>query len=53
MSTQVNSLNSNIFFVFLYFRYNPENLDTLESYVGVQASQNTYDLEANLAVLKL
>merc|ERR1711963_89690 len=34
-------------------RYNPENLETLESYVGVQAGQNTYDLEANLAVLKL
>ena len=41
------------FLVIYCFRYNPENLETLESYVGVQASQNTYDLEANLAVLKL
>ncbi|XP_067944704.1 eukaryotic translation initiation factor 3 subunit K-like [Watersipora subatra] len=34
-------------------RYNPENLDTLERYVAIQAEENTYDLEANLAVLKL
>uniref|UniRef100_T1IQP2 Eukaryotic translation initiation factor 3 subunit K n=1 Tax=Strigamia maritima TaxID=126957 RepID=T1IQP2_STRMM len=34
-------------------RYNPENLATLEKYVEVQARENTYDLEANLAVLKL
>ncbi|XP_005091207.1 eukaryotic translation initiation factor 3 subunit K [Aplysia californica] len=34
-------------------RYNPENLQTLERYVAMQASENTYDLEANLAVLKL
>jgi len=34
-------------------RYNPENLNILERYVGAQAAENTYDLEANLAVLKL
>ncbi|XP_064602393.1 eukaryotic translation initiation factor 3 subunit K-like [Liolophura sinensis] len=34
-------------------RYNPENLATLERYVDLQAKENTYDLEANLAVLKL
>ncbi|KAK2706334.1 eukaryotic translation initiation factor 3 subunit K-like isoform X2 [Artemia franciscana] len=34
-------------------RYNPENLQTLEHYVKVQAAENAYDLEANLTVLKL
>lgn len=34
-------------------RYNPENLTTLENYVEIQARENAYDLEANLAVLKL
>ncbi|XP_064484285.1 eukaryotic translation initiation factor 3 subunit K-like [Ornithodoros turicata] len=34
-------------------RYNPENLATLEKYVNLQATENFYDLEANLAVLKL
>ncbi|GAB6020520.1 Eukaryotic translation initiation factor 3 subunit K [Chamberlinius hualienensis] len=34
-------------------RYNPDNLTTLEKYVEVQARENAYDLEANLAVLKL
>uniref|UniRef100_A0A3Q3WD11 Eukaryotic translation initiation factor 3 subunit K n=1 Tax=Mola mola TaxID=94237 RepID=A0A3Q3WD11_MOLML len=34
-------------------RYNPENLATLECYVETQARENAYDLEANLAVLKL
>lgn len=34
-------------------RYNPENLKILEQYVVAQATENTYDLEANLAVLKL
>lgn len=34
-------------------RYDPENLATLERYVEMQAKENTYDLEANLAVLKL
>lgn len=37
----------------LYVRYNPENLATLERYVETQAKENAYDLEANLAVLKL
>ncbi|XP_042904110.1 eukaryotic translation initiation factor 3 subunit K [Parasteatoda tepidariorum] len=34
-------------------RYNPENLTALEKYVEIQARDNAYDLEANLAVLKL
>jgi len=34
-------------------RYNPENLKKLERYVQVQCQENVYDLEANLAVLKL
>ncbi|GFQ86733.1 eukaryotic translation initiation factor 3 subunit K [Trichonephila clavata] len=34
-------------------RYNPENLTTLEKYIEIQARENAYDLEANLAVLKL
>ncbi|UYV64058.1 EIF3K [Cordylochernes scorpioides] len=34
-------------------RYNPENLVTLEKYLEVQTEENTYDLEANLAILKL
>ncbi|XP_033624273.1 eukaryotic translation initiation factor 3 subunit K-like [Asterias rubens] len=34
-------------------RYNPENLGKLERYVEIQATENRYDLEANLAVLKL
>lgn len=34
-------------------RYNPENLGTLERYVDMQIRENTYDLEANLGVLKL
>lgn len=34
-------------------RYNPDNLSTLERYVEMQVRENTYDLEANLAVLKL
>ena len=36
-----------------YCRYNPENLGTLERYVDMQIRENTYDLEANLGVLKL
>lgn len=35
------------------FRYNPDHLNILEAYVTSQAKNNTYDLEANLAVLKL
>lgn len=34
-------------------RYNPEHLKTIEDYVEEQVKDNTYDLEANLAVLKL
>lgn len=34
-------------------RYNPEHLSLIEEYVMEQASKNTYDLEANLAALKL
>ncbi|XP_023244905.1 eukaryotic translation initiation factor 3 subunit K isoform X2 [Copidosoma floridanum] len=34
-------------------RYNPDNLETLEQYVKIQVSENAYDLDANLAVLKL
>ena len=39
--------------LFFFCRYNPENLKILEQYVFAQASEDTYDLEANLAVLKL
>ena len=34
-------------------RYNPDNIPTLERYVDVQAKEIGYDLEANLALLKL
>merc|ERR1712032_1662941 len=34
-------------------RYNPENLKFLEPYVNQQVEENTYDISANLAVLKL
>jgi len=34
-------------------RYNPDNLQKLEHYVELQAKENTYDLEANLSVLRL
>lgn len=34
-------------------RYNPENLTNLEGYVHFQVYNNAYDLDANLAVLKL
>ena len=34
-------------------RYNPDHLKSLEAYIMDQAKHNTYDLEANLAVLKL
>lgn len=39
--------------IIVSYRYNPENLATLERYVETQARENAYDLEANLAVLKL
>jgi len=34
-------------------RYNASNLPSLERYVELQVSENVYDLEANLAILKL
>nr|CAG4638688.1 EOG090X0BWZ [Cyclestheria hislopi] len=34
-------------------RYNPDNVQKLERYVELQAKENTYDLEANLSVLRL
>nr|CAG4642750.1 EOG090X0BWZ [Evadne anonyx] len=34
-------------------RYNPDNLQKLEHYVELQSKENTYDLEANLSVLRL
>ncbi|XP_071503985.1 LOW QUALITY PROTEIN: eukaryotic translation initiation factor 3 subunit K-like [Diadema antillarum] len=34
-------------------RYNPENLTMLEQYVEIQVRENQYDVEANLAILKL
>ena len=34
-------------------RYNPDNIKTLEHYVDLQAREKGYDLEANLALLKL
>jgi translation initiation factor 3 subunit K len=34
-------------------RYNPNNLQILEKYICDQSRDNSYDLEANLAVLKL
>ena len=34
-------------------RYNPQNIPTLEDYVNLQAREYGYDLEANLALLKL
>ena len=34
-------------------RYNPENIKILESYIEAQVRENGYDLEANLALLKL
>jgi len=33
--------------------YNPNNIDTLLTYLNEQCSENTYDLEANLAILRL
>lgn len=34
-------------------RYNPDNINILQHYVDLQVSENGYDLEANLALLKL
>lgn len=39
--------------IIINFRYNPDHLATLEKYVEIQSRENAYDLEANLAVLKL
>ena len=33
--------------------YNPNNISTLLQYLNEQCSENTYDLEANLAILRL
>ena len=40
-------------FILFVSRYNPENIKTLEHYVELQAREKGYDLEANLALLKL
>lgn len=34
-------------------RFNPSNIPTLECYVNAQTKENAYDLEANLALLKM
>jgi len=34
-------------------RYNPNNCASLESYVELQCREHAYDVEANLALLKL
>jgi len=34
-------------------RYNPHNIATIQHYIDVQVAENGYDLEANLALLKL
>ena len=34
-------------------RYNPDIIPALEAYVEAQCAENTYDLDCNLAVLKL
>lgn len=49
----INKLMRIIIFLIMFCRYNPEHLSTLEKYVEVQCAENVYDLEANLAVLKL
>lgn len=36
----------------MVYRYNPKHFPFLETYVQEQAKENTYDLDANLAVLK-
>lgn len=33
--------------------YNPNNIDTLHNYLDEQCAENEYDLEANLAILRL
>lgn len=58
---RISAFNSNLC-VFVYVcvcvifpptRYNPEHLKVIEAYVEDQAKDNKYDLEANLACLKL
>lgn len=51
----LNITNINIYFILnkINSRYNPDHLATLEKYVEIQSRENAYDLEANLAVLKL
>ena len=34
-------------------RYNPSNIDILEAFVDTQCANGSYDLDANLALLKL
>lgn len=34
-------------------RYNPSNVNPLEAFVDQQCAQGTYNLDANLALLKL
>lgn len=51
--TGLSSVFVSVFLSGFFCRYNPENLATLERYVETQAKENAYDLEANLAVLKL
>lgn len=48
-----NFINNCVNIKLLSTRYNPQHLSTLEHYVEVQSQENTYDLEANLAVLKI
>lgn len=38
---------------FIYGRYNPENIEMLEQYVGYQVDAEDYNFEANLALMKL
>lgn len=39
--------------VFDHVRFNPANIQNLESYLELQCEENEYDLEANLTLLKL
>lgn len=46
MSNSDNLINS-------VARYDPQNVGVLEEYLGEQVKDNTWDLMANLALLKL
>ena len=35
------------------YRYNPDNMETLEQYAQFQAESHHYDFEANLTLMKL